>query len=246
MIEMRAGQREREKGQRTPLLQPGTMGRLFLVSWSLAAVLLAPPDRILPAGLLALLAAAIFTPRSLRRAASGRFLLLLLLMVLPPLFLLGERDLALGPLSLSGAGLRAGAQMALRALVIVVAVDGFTAAVGIGQIAALCERAGLRGLGFALGVALNLLPILRETVTTSWHSLRMRGGLRRRPLRSLRYLLVTVVGNALGRAETIALTAEMRAYDPEQAPAEPLQGGRGERALVVLGLLLLCFLLFPG
>src|SRR5690606_10476560 len=146
--------------------------------------------------------------------------------------------------AISHSGLQAALRTVLRAFVILVAVDGLTAAVDVSQIAALFERAGFQGLGFAVGVALNLLPILRETTTITWQSLRMRGGLRRQPLRGLRYFFVTVISSALRRATDIALAAEARAYTPANSRPTPLQSAPADKPLVALATLLLLITLF--
>ena len=219
--------------------RPGTAGYLVLFVWSLAAVFLTPAARLWAAGLLCLLAAAAFYPESLKRLFQRRWLVLIGLMALPALSLSGEPLVTLGAVSLSREGLQATGLMALRAAVVLVAVDGFTASVSIGEIAGLFERAGLHGLGFAVGVALNSLPILRHSLTVTWHSLRMRGGLRRHPLRSLRFFLITVAAGAVQRAEEIALAAEARAYSPGSARPSPLRHGAYDRLLLVAGLLLL-------
>lgn len=231
MIDSKSWQNSKRKTAAAPWL--GTVGYLALFLWSLALILLAPPPRMLLAGGLCLLAAALFYRQAFRRLMRPRWLLLLLLLGLPSFFFLGQRDLSLWGIALSQDGLAAGLQMMLRAAVIVAAADGFSGAVDVSQTAGLFERAGLKGLGFSLGVAMNLLPILRHSATTTWYSLRMRGGIRRRRWRSLRFLLVTVVSNALQRAEEIALAAEARAFSPECSQAPPLKSGRLDWVIVL-------------
>lgn len=230
---------------RKTLLKLGAAGHLFLFIWTLATILLAPLERTGLAALICLAVAAIITPGALRRALRLRWLVLIGLMALPSLFLPGSPAVTIGDLSLSYVGLQTALRSALRALVILVAVDGFTASTDVTAIAGIFERAGLNGLGFALGVALNLLPILRETASTTWNSLRMRGGLRRQPLRALRYYLVTVVSSALQRAADIALAAESRAFDPRRSRPAPLQRSPYDVPLAIAGLALfltLCFM----
>ncbi len=226
---------------------PGAAARLFLFGWSLAIVLLAPAARMWPAAALALLAAALFYPGAIRRALRPRWVILLALMALPSLLLPGQPAVQIGEWgALSHEGLLAALRTALRAFVILVAVDGLTASVDVAQIAALFERSGLKGLGFALGVALNLLPILRDTTTITWQSLRMRGGLRRRPLRGLRYFFVTVISSALRRAADIALAAEARAYTPANSRPAALHTTAVDGPLMALAtLLFVALLLFP-
>ena len=74
-------------------------------------------------------------------------------------------------------------QIALRILVVLVAIQGMTSSVDISSVAGLLERAGLHGLGFSVGVALNLLPGLLQSAQNAWRSLWMRGGLRKQRLR---------------------------------------------------------------
>lgn len=213
----------------------GTGGHFSLLLWSLASVFLVEPSRTWFVALTVLAVLGLIYPHALRRALRPRWLVLVGLMALPSLFLSGPPAITLGPLSISADGWQMGLRVAARALVILVAVDSFTASVDVVEIAALFERAGLNGIGFALSVALNLLPILRDTATTTWHSLRMRGGLRRQPLRGLRYYLVTVVSSAIRRAGDIALAAEARAFAPGRQRPAPLQTSVYDRLVFIGG-----------
>jgi energy-coupling factor transporter transmembrane protein EcfT len=217
----------------------GTAGHLAIFLWSLAMVMLVPAGRVHWAAALCLGGAMLVYPLSLKRLLRLRWLLLLALLALPPVFFLGQADASLLGLAVSAAGLQAGLQIALRFVVVLVAVDGFTAAVDIAALAGLFERFGLQGLGFCMGVALNLLPALQLSATNAWRSLWMRGGLRRQRRRGLRLLLVTVVSNALRRAEEIALAAEARAFSPHCARPMPLHIGRFDWLAAVLASLAL-------
>jgi energy-coupling factor transporter transmembrane protein EcfT len=224
----------------------GTGGYLAILGWSLAVVMVVPAERLPWAAGLCLGVALALYPRSLRRALRLRWLLLLGLLALPPVLFLGEADRMVLGVGVSTAGLVAGMQIALRFVVVMVAVDGFTSAVDIAALAGLLERFGLQGLGFCLGVALNLLPGMQESATHAWRSLWMRGGLRRERWRGLRLLLVTVVSNGLRRAEEIALAAEARAFTPECARPMPLRRGQWDWVAAVLGSLALLVLCLAG
>lgn len=221
--------------QKRARLHLNTPGHFALLLWSLAAVFLVEASRTWLVALAVLLVLGLVYPHALRRALRPRWLLLVGLMALPSLFLSGPPAIALGPLSISADGLQMGSRVVARALVILVAVDSFTAAVDVVEIAALFERTGLNGIGFALGVALNILPILRETATTTWHSLRMRGGLRKQPLRGLRFYLVTVISSAVRRAGDIALAAEARAFTPGCQRPAPFQVSVYDRLVFIGG-----------
>jgi energy-coupling factor transporter transmembrane protein EcfT len=211
----------------------GTVSYLVIFAWSLGVVMLAPAKHLLLVGGLCTLVAAVVYPRSFRRLMRPRWLVMITLLALPPVFFLGDLDRSLWGLTYSSEGLVSALQIALRVIVVLVAVDGFTSSVDIASIAGLLERFGLRGLGFSMGVALNLLPSLQTAAVNTWHSLWMRGGLRVQRWRGIRLLLLTIITNALRRTEEIALAAEGRAFSPEHCRAMPLRAGPLDRAVVI-------------
>jgi energy-coupling factor transporter transmembrane protein EcfT len=177
-------------------------------------------------------------PASLRRLLRFRWMILLGgLLVVSLLFGTGETDWQLLGLPVSSADLLSGLQMCLRAVVILLAADGLAASVDISEVAGLFERVGLHGLGFSLGVAVNLLPNLRQSATNTWHSLRMRGGMRAQWWRGSQLLLLTILTSALRRSEEIALAAEARAFRPERSRALPIKIGRLDWWLIAIGAL---------
>jgi len=93
---------------------------------------------------------------------------------------------------------------------------------------------------------LNLLPGLLQSAQNAWRSLWMRGGLRKKRLRGLRLLAVTIIAGALSRAEEIALAAEARAFLPECARSMPIKIGKLDWAILVISVLgLLAFVFIP-
>ena len=211
------------KKKRSPLLPLGVLGQVALFLGALALVMLAPP-RWLPAvaaGSVLLLLTGFRLPDR-QRLLHPRRLLLLALLAAPPLFFLGQRDARWHGLAYSSTGAATSLQILLRFLVVMLAVEGFTRSVSISELAGLFERIGLKGLGFSLGVALNLLPALQSSSQNAWQALKMRGGFRRKKVRALNYLLTTILSGALRRAEEIALAAEARAFTPERTRAWPI------------------------
>lgn len=204
--------------------QIGTPGHLAIFASMVAAVLAASPARMPVAAGLCLALAVVLYPTAFRRLLKVRWLLFLLLLALPQVFLGGE------------GGLAAAGAAALRALVVLVAINGLARSVNVVEVAGLLERLGLTGLGFAMGVAVNLLPALLDSARSGWYSLKMRGGLRRQWWRGLQLLFLTVVTNAIRRAEDIALAAEARAYTPERSRVQPLKRGRLDWAVAAAGL----------
>lgn len=221
----------------------GTPGRLAIFAGSLALVMLAPTGKMLPAAALPLVINGLLYPAALRRLLRWRWLIFIGLLVLPGLFLGGPPVYDSLGLAISLPGLMMGTQMTLRAVVVIVAVDGFSSAVDIAEVAGMLERVGLPGLGFSMGVAVNLLPALRRSGQNAWFTLRMRGGFRSQWWRGLRLLLVTIVANALRRAEEIALAAEARAFSPAQTRALPVKRGAYDWLVVVAAVAVLIVVL---
>lgn len=220
----------------------GTICHLVIFFWSLVMVMMVPANRLLLAGVICLGVAAVVYPRSFRRLMRPRWFVMIGLLAIPPIFLIGDLDRSIWNIPYSSAGLASSMQILLRVFVMLIAVNGFSSSVDISSIAGLLERVGMHGLGFSMGVALNLLPSLQTEAINTWHSLWMRGGLRHQRWRGIRLLLMTIVTNALRRTEEIALAAEGRAFCPEQCQALSLRSGSLDRVMIP-GLLVLtvCF-----
>lgn len=220
----------------------GRVGCLFL---SMAMVMGAQGPHLAVACVAVAALAVAFHPAGLRSLASRRAWLFVALLLIPAALFLGPGEEAAGSVLWWLPGLLVGAQMAVRALAILVAVGGFAASVSVSELAGLMERAGLKGLGFAIGVAVNILPTIQETFTNAYHALRLRGGFRRRRLRALRCLLVTVIANSLRHAEDIVSAAEARAFSAERSYVRAVEVTRTDvvvcagLAVLTLALLLL-------
>ena len=213
-----------------PALNSGS--HLAFLVWAALLVGLLPDARLGP--LLALVVAFGWASGrgALRVLASHRlWLFVLSTMALAP-FILGEPDVRWGILGVSRAGLVTGTWMALRALTLMLAFSVSVAALSVAEVIRLFDGLGLRGLGFALGVALNAGPALRDTVEAAYHTLRLRGGLRR-PVEMLRLFLVTVIANGLRYGDDVVKAASGRAFNPAGRPAqaEPILGW-GDRVFI--------------
>jgi energy-coupling factor transporter transmembrane protein EcfT len=222
----------------------GTVAYLAIFAFSLSAVMATPVEYLPWTAALCLLVALLVYPRAFRSLMRWRWLVMIGLLALPPIFLVGEIDRSLAGIPYSSMGLSNTIQVSLRILVVLVSVQGLTTSIDISSVAGLLERMGLHGLGFSVGVALNLLPALQQSAQNACRSLWMRGGLRKHRLRSLRLLAVTIITGALSRAEEIALAAEARAFLPERARGLPIKVGKWDWPIAVLsGVLILVIVL---
>jgi energy-coupling factor transporter transmembrane protein EcfT len=214
-------------------LRTGPWGYLCFLLWTLLLVGLLPDQRVTLLLGSVLLFALLTGGGALRPLRRRRFWTLILsALALGPL-VLGEKDLAWGWLQLSRAGFWMGLWMALRALCLTVAFGVALGALSVSEMARLFETVGLKGLGFALGVALNLLPTLRENATTAYHTLRLRGGFRRRPWQALKLFLITVIANALRHSDDVVNAAAARAFEPTVRRGEPVRFQRADGLLAV-------------
>ena len=196
----------------------GSLGHFVIFLWALIMVLLPPLAHEIIPTLFMLCLMSVLYPFALQRLARPRWLVILASLFLINVFFGvsdGTNDWVVLGLHLSSVAVFDGAVMTLHAVVILMAADGLSSSVNIIEVAGLFERGGLRGLGFSIGVATNLLPDLRQSSLIAWHSLRMRGGLRAQWWRGVQLLLLTIISNALRHAEEIVLAAEVRAFRPE-------------------------------
>jgi energy-coupling factor transporter transmembrane protein EcfT len=216
---------------------PSPWGHLFFLLWTLLLIGLLPDQRVILLLGSVLLFALLTGGGGLRPLRRPRFWILILsALALGPLVLGAEKekwDLAWGWLRLSRAGFWMGLWMALRALCLTVAFSVALNALSVSEMARLFEMVGLKGLGFALGVALNLLPTLRETAAAAYHTLRLRGGFRHRPWQALTLFLVTVIANALRHSDDVVNAAAARAFEPTVRRGEPVRLQRADGLLAV-------------
>lgn len=225
---------------RTGILQPaappriGAGGRLGVFAWALGLVMLVPQSGLPVAAIPCLVVLSLVFPGCLRCAFRPRWLLFLILLSAPSVFLVGALDRSALGIAYSSTGFAIGAQIGVRFIVVLAAVNGLTRSVDITSVAGLLERLGLQGLGFSMGVALNLLPSLQAASVNAWRSLWMRGGLRRNRLRGIRLLALTIITNALRRADEITLAAETRAFTPESSRPAPVALGSWDVPILVM------------
>jgi energy-coupling factor transporter transmembrane protein EcfT len=212
----------------------GTWGHLAFLVWAILLSVLAPGTRLVLVLGFVVAFSTLFFQGSLRPVRRLEFWVLVASAVLLSPFLIGEKDLLLFGVSLSRQGFWAGLWMALRALSVALAVGGFAYAVSVDEMARLFEAAGLKGLGFAVGVAFNLLPTLEETARNAYEAMRMRGGFHQERLQTLKMLLITVIVNSLRRGDEVVEAAEARAFRPDGPRQEFLPLGRVDLALVAV------------
>lgn len=175
---------------------------IFCYGWALVAALVA-----------CLLLAAVVYPAGLFVLVHRRTWILLVIIVLSTTLIGPHPVWRWGPIGISEVGLVLGLNMVMRAMVIIVAVTGLVSTVPVDRIGGILERVGMHGMGFAVGVAFNLLPLEEHALVTSWEAMRLRAGLRR-PLSAARILLIAAVSSCLRCADEVVLAAEARAFAP--------------------------------
>ena len=210
-------------GTARAMMTPAPAVRLGLLGWSVVLGVVSTGWKLGVVLAVTLALAAVVQPgglRVLRRPALWFSLVPLLVL---PLLLIEPRDLPLAAgLSVSSAGVTLGLSMLVRAIAITVAAAGFSTTVSIRELADVLEAAGLRGLGFALGVAVHSVQQSRHVWTTTARAFRLRGGFRRKWWRDGRLLLVTVVSTMLRRADETVAAAQARGFSPDRIrPAAP-------------------------
>lgn len=204
------------------ILALGTISHVIVFIWTLAIVICVPTERKIWAGIVCIVICKIVYPISIRQLICIRNLLLMIVFVLPLIFW-EATDKYFGIIPVSNTGLQLAIQMAIRFLTIMMVASGFTSIVDIAKLTSFFDRFGLNGLGFSMGVALNIFPALKKSSINSWNSLKMRGGLRQQRAQTIKFLVITIIANALHYADDIALAAESRAYDPKKHHRIPIE-----------------------
>ena len=142
-------------------------GYLFLFLGTAAAAIVAREAEVILVLLAVLIIAGLSRSQALKLLVRWQLWAFVLpTLALSPL-LIGERDVHLWGLWFSQEGFWAGLWMGGRALSIALAAAVFTRSISVSQMAQLFEGLRLKGLGFALGVATNVLPTIQETMETS-------------------------------------------------------------------------------
>jgi len=169
-----------------------------------------------------------------RQLKSRRFCFFLLsLVVLSSMAIGGEKDISIAGLKLSSEGILSGLGMAIRAVTIVIATYTFARVASIGGLSTLLARLGVRELGFLLGVALNLLPLVQRTSANALLAVRLRGGFRRNRIRSLQKMAITILVNSLRYSDDIVYAAESRAFGGVQPNTAPIVISKADRVLLL-------------
>jgi len=192
----------------------------FSIYGSLLFLVFSVVGSILTEGLAALLVlmyvliwALLISPQTgnyLKRPRIWRFLLSMIL--LGTLAIGGEKDFSIAGVGVSSEGVLGGIGMAVRAMTIVIATSAFARVVSIGGLSSLFARLGLGEIGFLLGIAMNLLPLIQSTSASVLLAMRLRGGFRRNRVKALKKMVVTILVNALRYSDDIVCAAESRAF----------------------------------
>jgi len=195
---------------------------VLLDGWWLAALLL-----------LEMAFGLVWNREGLRLLRRPRFWTFLLTAVALGPFLIGRPDVVVGPFHLSREGLAVGLEMAGRAFGLTLAFSLGLGSLSLSDVVALFDRLGLRGLGFATALAVNLLGALREMAAVTWQTIRLRGGMRR-PGLALRLFLITTIANTLHYGDAVVSAATVRAFDPNGGRAASLPLRRADLWLAAL------------
>jgi energy-coupling factor transporter transmembrane protein EcfT len=216
--------------------QFGAWGYLLFTLWGAVLAVIGHGWRLAALAALELMFGLSWNQKGLRPLHRLRFWIFIgTALALGP-FLSPTAGLTLEGISLGWPGLSLGLEMAGRALTLTLAFSLGFSALSLSDLIALFDRLRLRGLGFALGVAMNLLKTLEDMATVTFETIRLRGGLAR-PIVALRLFLVTLVSNTLRYGDQIVDAAAVRAFDPHSdhfsTSGSPDRSWKADGALVL-------------
>jgi energy-coupling factor transporter transmembrane protein EcfT len=208
-------------------------GYLLITGWAALTAILTQGPWLAELVLVELVLGLIWNRQGLDLVRQARFWILVLSIIALSPFLLGEPDTALGPLYLSRSGFALGLDLTARTLALALAFSLGIGSLSLSDIVAVFDRVGLRGLGFAIALAMNLLGTLREMATVTLQTIYLRGGMRR-PWVGLRLFLITTVANTLQYGDEAVNAAALRAFDPNDGQRRPLPPRPADLWLIAL------------
>lgn len=212
----------------------GLWGHLSFFLWVIAFAILAQGPKVVLVLASATIFSIFFCEDAFRGMHRWRFWLLIASALFISPLAIGERDISLFGIWISREGLWTGLWMAVRAMTIALAANAFASLVSVAGMAQLLERVGLKGLGFALGVAMNMLPTIRETAGNTLNAMRLRGGFRRQRFKALRMLFMAIIVNSLQHADQVVDAAEMRAFSVGRHGCDPIPFTLPDLALIIV------------
>lgn len=214
-----------------------TWGYLAFLAWALVLVAALSPARLVWLLGSVLLFAGIWRRQALFIFFRRRTWLTLALILLLSGLTLGTPDIGWGSFRfLSRQGLETGVWMTVRGLSILLAFSSTMGALSVARLSAVFERLGMKGLGFAFGVAVNLSASLQDIILVTYHTMRQRGAFRlsRRLFPNLRLSLLGVFTNALRHGDEVVLAAAARAFDPARSAAASIPLTAGDTAVILI------------
>jgi energy-coupling factor transporter transmembrane protein EcfT len=207
-------------------------GYLLFTGWAILVATLIEREWLAGLLLIELIFGLTHERGGLRILVRLRFWVLILSALVLGSLLSGEPDVVWGPLHLSRQGSATGLEMGGRATALMLAFSLGVAALSLSDVVAVFDRLGLRGLGFATALALNMLATLQEMALVTLQTIRLRGGIRR-PWTALRLFLITTVANTLHYGDEVIDAAAMRAFDPQKHQPMPLPLRRADLWLLI-------------
>jgi energy-coupling factor transporter transmembrane protein EcfT len=202
-------------------------GYLAFTLWGLGMALALKGWRLAALGVAELVFGLTWSPEGLSPLRRVRFWVFVGIAVALGPWLVRGSDTAPAAVGLSWAGVFMGLEMAGRALTLMLAFGLGLSSLSLSDLVAIFDRLHLRGLGFALGVAMNMLSTLQEMARVAFETIKLRGGLRR-PLVALRLFLITVVSNTLRYGDQVVHAASVRAFDPQRGRGSGLSLQRAD------------------
>ncbi|HHQ49028.1 MAG TPA: DUF2478 domain-containing protein [Acidobacteria bacterium] len=200
-------------------------GPALLVTAVAAAFL--PVPGALPAAVAMAVAGGLVTDREVVRAAFRGGALLGLL------FAAAVTAGAVAFSSGSGRGVAAGATLLGRLLVLGIALGVLARRTDAERVLAVARRLGMERTGLVIGLSLNVLPHLLETLRQTWAVLVIRNGGRRPRLRSMAPLPELILAHPARLADEAAAAAALRGHTALGPRRTRL--ATGARAVVVTG-----------
>ncbi len=126
---------------------------------------------------------------------------MMFIFVLP--LVLGEKDAALAGIKYSSEYLRISTLIMIRGIGFYLAITVFSRQVSVALLSKWISQSRLSSASEAVPVAINLLPMLQKNAVESYLVFKYRGGFKRKRIKNLLRLILTILINTIKMAEDI-------------------------------------------
>lgn len=137
----------------------------------------------------------------------------LLIMFLLTSSLIGKKDTEVLGIWISSYGMKEGFNLGLRAIILIFATKLISKKIRVEELICYFDRFKLVGLGFSIGIGLNIISAITDCVEHTYYSAKQKGCFRRNIVFNFKLMFIRTMLNIVSLAEDVVQAAKFKGYD---------------------------------